>query len=48
MSNKNVKFLGYVSNKEEFFSNIDIFVFPSYSEGLRVSLLESMSYGKIV
>lgn len=44
---KNVTFLGYVSNKEEFFSNIDIFVFPSYSEGLGLALLESMSYSKI-
>ncbi len=44
---KNVNFLGYVSNKEEFFSNIDIFVFPSYSEGLGLALLESMSYSKI-
>ena len=44
---KNVTFLGYVSNKEEFFSNIDIFVFPSYSEGLGLVLLESMSYSKI-
>ena len=44
---KNVNFLGYISNKEEFFSNIDIFVFPSYSEGLGLVLLESMSYSKI-
>ena len=44
---KNVNFLGYVSNKEKFFSNIDIFVFPSYSEGLGLALLESMSYSKI-
>ncbi len=44
---KNVNFLGYVSNKEEFFSNIDIFVFPSFSEGLGLALLESMSYSKI-
>ena len=44
---KNVTFLGYVSNKEEFFSNIDIFVFPSFSEGLGLALLESMSYSKI-
>ena len=44
---KNVNFLGYVSKKEKFFSNIDIFVFPSYSEGLGLALLESMSYSKI-
>jgi len=44
---KNVTFLGYVSKKEEFFSNIDIFVFPSYSEGLGLALLESMSFSKI-
>ena len=44
---KNVNFLGYISNKEEFFSNIDIFVFPSYSEGLGLALLESMSYSTI-
>ena len=44
---KNVNFLGYISNKDKFFSNIDIFVFPSYSEGLGLALLESMSYSKI-
>ena len=44
---KNINFLGYISNKIEFFSNIDIFVFPSHSEGLGLALLESMSHSKI-
>ena len=40
-------FLGYIENREEFFNNIDIFVFPSFSEGLGLVLLEAMSFSKI-
>ena len=42
-----VNFLGYIKNREEFFNNIDIFVFPSFSEGLGLVLLEAMSFSKI-
>ena len=42
-----VNFLGYIENREEFFNNIDIFVFPSFSEGLGLVLLEAMSFSKI-
>ena len=42
-----VNFLGYIKNREEFFKNIDIFVFPSFSEGLGLVLLEAMSFSKI-
>ena len=42
-----VNFLGYVEDREEFFNEVDIFVFPSYSEGLGLVLLEAMSYSKI-
>ena len=40
-----VNFLGYVSDRKDFFHSIDLFVFPSYSEGLGLVLLEAMSYG---
>ena len=42
-----VNFLGYVEDREEFFNEVDIFVFPSYSEGLGLVLLEAMSYSKV-
>jgi len=42
-----VKFGGWVSGqkKEELLSTCDIFILPSYNEGLPVSILEAMSYG---
>ena len=40
-------FLGYIEDQSKFFEGIDIFVFPSYSEGLGLVLLEAMSYQKI-
>ena len=42
---KNIKFLGYVKDRNNFFKSLSIFVFPSYSEGLGLVLLEAMSYG---
>ena len=42
---KNIEFLGYVSDRNKFFKSLSIFVFPSYSEGLGLVLLEAMSYG---
>ena len=44
---KNIQFLGYVENQESFFHSVDIFIFPSYSEGLGLVLLEALSYKKI-
>ena len=44
---KNTSFLGYVKDQSKFFEAIDLFVFPSYSEGLGLVLLEAMSYQKI-
>lgn len=40
-------FEGYVDNQNKFFEEIDIFVFPSYSEGLGLVLLEAISFNKI-
>ena len=45
ISNKNIEFLGYVEDRYRFFNSIEIFIFPSYSEGLGLVLLEAMSHG---
>ena len=44
---KNFKFLGYVEDQDNFFNSIDVFIFPSYSEGLGLVLLEALSYKKL-
>lgn len=43
----NFRYDGIVSGqqKDEFLRGLDVFVMPSYFEGLPISLLESMSYG---
>ncbi len=38
-------FMGYIENKEAFFKEIDLFILPTYFEGLPTSILESMQYG---
>ncbi|MFM7620210.1 MAG: glycosyltransferase family 4 protein [Alphaproteobacteria bacterium] len=40
----NFKILGWVENKREFFSNIDIFILPSLGETFGIVLLEAMLY----
>jgi len=45
IGNKNIQFLGYVEDRYSFFNAIDVFIFPSYSEGLGLVLLEAMSHG---
>lgn len=37
---------GFVNNKYTFIEQSDIFILPSETEGLSISLLEAMSYGK--
>ena len=44
---QNIKFLGYIDNKTSFFKELNLFVFPSYSEGLGLVLLESMGSSTI-
>lgn len=41
------EFLGWVNNeeKQELLKNTDIFILPSYNEGLPMSILEAISYG---
>jgi glycosyltransferase involved in cell wall biosynthesis len=45
-----VQFAGWVSGtkKAELLNKCDIYVLPSYNEGLPISILEAMSYGKPV
>ncbi len=40
------KFKGYVSDKVQFFSEIDVFFLPSYLEGLPTVILEAMMFEK--
>jgi glycosyltransferase involved in cell wall biosynthesis len=48
--NGDVKFAGWVngSKKAELLNSCDVYVLPSYFEGLPISILEAMSYGKPV
>ena len=45
-----VEFLGWISSNEksDILNNADVYILPSYHEGLPISILESMSYGKAV
>lgn len=43
---QHVRLVGFVSDKEAFFSDIDVFAFASRSEGFGIVLLEAMAAGK--
>ena len=38
-------FLGFITDKEKFFNEIDLFFLPSYWEGMPCSVIESLKYG---
>jgi len=48
--NGDVKFAGWVNGctKAQLLNDCDVYILPSYSEGLPISILEAMSYGKPV
>ena len=45
---KHVRLVGYVSDKDTFFGDIDVFAFASRSEGFGIVVLEAMAAGKAV
>lgn len=42
---ENIKFIGYVQNKEDFFNQVDGYFSTSFYEGLPYSVIEAASYG---
>ncbi|MDC1071243.1 glycosyltransferase family 4 protein [Acidimicrobiia bacterium] len=46
-SKKRINYLGYVEDRKTFYDSVDLFIFPSFSEGLGLVLLEAMSFAKI-
>ncbi|MBQ9731648.1 MAG: glycosyltransferase family 4 protein [Alphaproteobacteria bacterium] len=42
----NIKFIGWIKDKNKFFSDIDILCLPSRSEGQPLTLLEGLAYAK--
>lgn len=44
--NDNVKFIGWVEDKQKFYDNIDIFCLPSHHEPFGIVILEAMKYCK--
>lgn len=47
---ENISFVGYADNtaKKRHLENSDVLIFPSYSEGMPISIFEAMSYGNAI
>ena len=43
---KQIEFLGWISEKDEFYNEVDIVVLPSLNESFGIVLLEAMMYSK--
>ena len=43
---EHIELHGFINDKIKYYKNCDIFILPSDMEGLSISLLEAMSYGK--
>ena len=47
-SSSNIQWCGFVSNMEQALQSFDVFVLPTYKEGLSLSILEAMMMQKII
>ena len=43
-----VEFLGYLNNLNDFYSSIDCYLISSSTEDLPISMIEALSFGKLV
>jgi glycosyltransferase involved in cell wall biosynthesis len=43
----NIEFIGFCSNVKEYYEKSDIFIFPTYGEGMSNAIIEAISFGLI-
>lgn len=44
---ENIEFIGFCSNVKEYYEQSDIFIFPTYGEGMSNAIIEAISFGLI-